>query len=81
MKPVEIYKLPRATVYQIPQGLFCPKIFWHRSMDGMYSFSKDIHGNTVNPHLSTEVYPITQMSYDEFVRKYGSEELKNTTNP
>jgi hypothetical protein len=50
-------------------------------MDGMYSFSKDIHGNTVNPHLSTEVYPITQMSYDEFVRKYGSEELKNTTNP
>ena len=74
-----IYKLPLATVYQIDSDGV--RTLWHRSMDGMYSFSKDIHGNTVNLHLSTEVTPIRQMSYDAFVRKYGSDELKNTTNP
>ena len=77
----KIYKLPNATAYQLPQGLFCPKLMWHRSMDGMYSFSKDIHGNTVNVVLGTEVNPIGQMPYKEFIAKYGSEELKNTNNP
>mgnify|MGYP000126529296 CR=1 FL=1 len=81
MKEVEVYKLPIATVYQVYQGLFCPKIFWHRSMDGMYSYSKDIHGNTINLHSSALVTPFKQMTYNEFVRKYGSEELKNTNNP
>lgn len=75
----EIWKLPTATVYQIDSDGV--RTLWHRSMDGMYSYSKDIHGNTVNLHLSTLVTPLKQMTYNKFVEKYGTTELQEITTP
>jgi hypothetical protein len=75
----EIYKLPNSTMYQIDsEGV---RTLWHRSMDGRYSYSKDIHGNTINLHLSSLVTPIRKITYAEFIEKYGTVELKNLTNP
>lgn len=79
-KPKEIYKLKNGTVYSLKHTDGETYVLWHRSMDGMYSYSKDIHGSTANVYLGTKVKPLEQLTYKQFVDKYGTEALRNEEN-